>query len=61
MFRHLDVSAVCTDDDRVTVNEKEDQVNPHGPAHFSLHFLVTQRFMGHLFRVISVQPFQLCV
>lgn len=28
MFRHLDVSAVCTDDDQVTVNEKEDQVNP---------------------------------
>lgn len=61
MFRHLDVSAVCTDDDQVAVNEKEDQVNPHGPAHFSLNFLVTQRFMGHLFRVISVQPFQLCV
>lgn len=34
MFRHLDVSVVCTDDDQVTVSEKEDQVNPHGPPHF---------------------------
>lgn len=60
MFRHLDVSVVCTDDDRVTVNEKEDQVNPYGPAHFSLNFLVTLRFMGHLLRVISMQHFHLC-